>query len=462
MVALAALLTIVFGAVPAHATPAPASSAPASGAPEQWAFGGHASVSLSCSDSNCGGNGSFTGSESLQYYVEWVVIYTLTNTSSGVMIEGQAAINASASLAITETLNGETVSASASLSGLESAVGFTNVTVGAVALTSASNLTTWNSPALAIQNASSSEAFNFSGQYSEQTPNGSLKLNFDFGGHESSAVSFSPGLGIVPLDPQPGDSWTASAPFQASGSWISGYSLSLSGGSYGNGYTNSSWRTGTVAANGVLAVNGSDLGAVTLYDNYTTPPTTVNAQLILLDFGSGNFTGADGWILVPSDFYAGASSGLSGAYVADLAQGASPASSGLPAASSTSSSESVDYQQGAGFIGGGLSGSTSLTVGPTGSSPVSAQVNAGPEPVAVAQQQYSAMTSGSGSSSGLGAVGLVIGVVVVLAVVVVAVMLLRRSRARRRPPVAMRPYAAPGAPVGSAPPSAGEPPPPSN
>ena len=432
VVVLAVGLSGVFLIAPARATSGALTGQPASGAPEEWAFGGHAAVSYSCQDSGCFNDSSFVGSFSLSYYVGWAVLYTRTNVSATqTMIEGLAAINASVHVAFSETLNGTTESLGASLSGLETAAGFTNLTDGTVALTSASNSTTWTSPALAVMNAASSEGFNLSGAYSLQNGSRSLAADFDLGGHEASAVTFTPSLGMVPLDPQPGDTWTAAAPFAASGSWTSGYSFSYSG-AYGGAASVSNWTSRAVTRSGVLGVNGTDLGALTLYDNYTSPPTLITAQEILLEFGSGAFTATDGWIFVPSELYSGATSGLFG--------------TGVSSPSSGPTNETAYYDLGSGFVGAGLAGSTSLPVGSAGGSPMSINVQAGPEPVGVAQQQYNAITSGSGSSNGFPWVWVVVAVVVVLVAVIGLVLAMRRSRIRRPPPAVGTPSAAPPVP----------------
>ena len=414
LVAAVVVLSATFVAAPARAAPSPTAAQPASGSSsEQWAFGGHASMSFSCQDASCFNDSTFVGSYSVSYYVGWVVIYTRTNVSpTQTMIEGQAALNASARLAFSETLNGTTESLHATVSGLATSAGFTNVTDGTVALTSASNATTWTSPALAILNASSHKAFNFSGSYSVQSAGVSASAPFDLGGHEDASVAFSPSLGIVPYDPQPGDTWSAAAPFSASGSWTSGYSISIPGNAQSN------WTTGSVARSGVLGVNGTDLGAITLYDNYTSPPKTVTAQMVFLDFGSGVFGLSDGWLIVPSGLYSGVFSALS--------------STG--GSTSSLSNETAYYDPAAGFVGAGIAGDAAVPVAASGSGPFSVSLQAGPEPVNVAEQQYDAMTSSSGSSGGFPGIWLILAVVVVALVVASVVVLIRRRSRTRRPP----------------------------
>ncbi|HKN06682.1 MAG TPA: hypothetical protein VJ021_03620 [Thermoplasmata archaeon] len=447
------VLAMMFLVAPARASPV-AQLTPTNGNTQQWAFGGSASGHFSCSNQSCTGNVTVNGTVSLsyQYYIEWVVIYTVTNVSSKqTMIEVQTALNASASFSLSECINNGTapcqpLSASLNLAGQETAAGFTNVTSGTVNLTASLSSPLGTTAAQAIQNAASTESFNFSGSesYSGVAGGGGLgqsgAVSFDFGAHETSSVTFTTPLGVVPLNPQPGDSWTASAPFSATGSWTSGYTFSSSG----TLYHESNWTSGTVSPSGIETVNGTDLGQFTLYDNYTNPPTTIIAQEILLDFGNGVFDGADGWLIVPSTLYGGVYGGLLGTGLATPEPGLSPAISLQPSAGNTTltSGESAFYQHGVGFIGAAASGSAA-TGGATGPT---INLKAGPEPVSVAQQQYGAITSsssGGSSSSGFPWIYVVVAVVVVVVAVLAAVMVLRRRQ--RHPPAAMA--AAAGSPT---------------
>jgi hypothetical protein len=468
---LAFLLSGAATASPVGAAAPHAIVHPTSGSTQQWAFGGTASDSFSCSDTTCTGGEptNLSLSLSLRYYLEWVVIYTQTNVSSTqTMIEGQTALNASATLdeSVCEPTGSsgpcQSSTVSANLAGKETAVGFTNITSGSVNLTSSSTSPLGTTAALAVMNAASQESLNFSGTVNYDVPvNGTPEsgtITFDIGGSESSSVSFAPALGLVPSNPQPGDTWTSSAPYSASGSWKSGWDLSSpSYSSEGN------WTSGTVSPSGTLFVNGSDLGAYTLYDNYTNPATSVTAQAILLDFGEGSFSAADGWVMVPVDVYNGVDGvvgvGLGG--VGTLAGGVSSAAHILPAAAGTTSitsSETPYYERGSGFIG--VSETGTAPIGGAGSSPT-ISLRAGPEPVSVAQGQYNAITTGSASGSGSGS-GFPWTLVVVAAVVVVAALALAAlmvRRGRRRNASGMTPYQAPaamgGAPGGPAAPSGG-------
>jgi len=422
---------------PARTGPVASGVAPAGGATEQWAFGGSASAYYTCSEAACfnGTSPGYSFSLTLQYFIEWVVIYTQTNLSATQTEYGaQAALNAT----LKETVVDNGTTGVVSLAGKETAAGFTNVSsTGSVWINTGGPV--GPTTALAVLDASSSESFNFSGAYSISNSTSTSTLDFDIGANEASSVTFGSPLGVVPLSPTPGESWNSSAPFSASGSWTAGYSIS---GSYGaESETFQNWTTGAVAPSGTLFENGTDLGEYTLWDNYTSPPTSTSAQLILIDFGNGTFGAQDGWLLIPTGLYGS----IFGSDVAGALTGGPVNVAAVPAqtsAPSFASSEDAYYHAGSGFIGASGSGSGS-TVGQSGGPTVS--VSAGPEPTSVAQQQYSGITSGGTSgapSTSFPWAFVVIGAVVAVAVLVGAMGAVARSR-RRRPPAAAPGYVPP-------------------
>ncbi len=455
--AVGVLLAIgLSGAFPA--APAPPSAAPvllATGTSQQWAFGGIASASYSCTSTGCG-DGTNVSSLSLHYYVEWVVIYTVTNVSSTqTEVESQAAINASLGLSlagcesVTTGAPCSSISATANLAGRETALGFTNITNAGSVFLSAGSGAPATVAALALQNAQSSASFNFSGAYNVNVAGyGNAAITFDLGGSEVSSVTFNTPLGVVPVDPSVGQSWNSSSAYTASGSYTSGYSLgeSVNGSAV---HTYADWQSAVVPSAGTLDVDGTDLGSYLLTDNYTSPPTSVTAQVILITFSTGDFTGSDGWLLLPSGLYSGVD-GLTGEV--PLLAGPHP-----DADAATGGNESAYYESGVGFIGGDETASAS-SVGISGGPQFN--LRAGPEPVAVAQQQYSAITAPAGTSSSFPWVWLILAVVVVV-VVVVALVAVRRSR--RRPPTAVSmgapsmAYTAPDAPASPGAPTAPSP-----
>ncbi|MCI4363000.1 MAG: hypothetical protein L3K13_01660 [Thermoplasmata archaeon] len=472
-----ALSGAVFGH-PAAISPANAPIHPANGATQQWAFGGNASAAYTCTNNGCLGANLTNGqtlSLNFHYYIGWVVIYTQTNVSSTqTMVEGQAALNASADASISGCLdtNGtgscHQVSLSLHLNGLETAAGFTNLTTGTVNLTPSGTFVGSNVPAWAVMNAASSESFNFSGDYSVSgiSTNASLatgSASFVFGGNESSTVNFPTPLGLIPLNPMPGDTWTASAPYSATGGFHSGYTFTYSAG--GRSGTTGQWLSGHVAPSGNLSVNGTDLGSYTLWDNYTNPATSSTSQLVSLDFGAGGFAASDGWVMVPSVLYSGL-----GGYLGILAGSVRPAAGALPSAGLTgvTTGESAYYQQHGGIIGTSASGSSTLSLPGTTPGSHSLALKAGPEPVSVAENQYKAITtpaSSSSKSSSLTLVIVAVAVVVVLAGLLAALVVMRRRRRSPPPPYggaqgAPPPGAYPGQVPPGYPPAPGYPTPP--
>jgi len=467
-VALGTVLAMVLaGAVlvaPVHASAgAHAAVTPASGSTQQWAFGGNVSYSYSCTTpAACFGAANVTGfssaSLSIDYAITWAVIYTQTNVSSTQTTEEiQAGVSATASISISECYSAnatpcQTLSASASLSGKEYGVGFTNVTsTGSVYLTPTSG-SPGNVAADAILNAASSELYNFSGNYNINTPAEdsepamSESASFDFGGNESAGINFATPFGLVPLNPAPGDTWSSNASYSAHGGYTAGFSLSYS--EDGQTFSNGSWAAGVVTPSGQLYENGSDLGEVTLYDNYTTPATSVMAQEILISFSTGDeFSAADGWVLIPDGLF-----GDIGDLLVHPLSGIAPAlAAPAQGIGSITSGETAYFEPGTGFVGAAVAtGSTTIPVGPGGTAP-SVNIQAGPEPVSRAEGQYNGILSGSsGSSSGFPWMWLVVGVVVVVIVGVVAAMVV--MRARRRVPPPMNQYSMPGAPPMAPPP----------
>jgi hypothetical protein len=438
----------VSGALLALPSATAAPVVPASGATQQWAFGGSAGASFSCSGSACGADSTITHL-SIFYYVAWVVIYTATNISSTqTQFEVQAAANASVTVSFAgceATGSGPCAqeSANASFAGREVATGFTNVSnAGSVDL-SAGTGSPGSVGAYAVMNAQSNAQFNFSGAATITNGTGTDSINADLGGNAATTVTFSSPLGIVPLSPQPGQSWTSSAPYSATGTYTSGYSISGNVGSRSE--SENHWSTLSVTPSGTLDVNGSDLGTATLYDNYTSPPSTTDVQIIALSFSNGEFAGTDGWLLLPSGLYGGATGALSSG-VGLL--GTEPSDS-----SAVGGSESAYFQAGSGFVGvQEAANASSLGLGSTGPK---LNLQAGPEPVSVAQQQYSGITSSGSASTSFPWIWAVVGVVVVVVVVIVASVALVMARRSRRPPM-MAPPAA-----GMSPPSPPPPMPPS-
>lgn len=420
---------------------------PSASPPEQWAFGGNLSSSFSCTTTGCpGGNLSEnqTLSMSWNFDLRWAVIYTQTNISpTQVEIEGQSALGVSVSFGFSICVSDpscQVSSISLSLSGRTTSTGFTNVTDSTVNLTAGPG-----SPgpvaALAITNASSSNALNFSGNLAENIPGPSgisASGNFDVGGSEHSAIRFPSPFALVPSNPSPGDAWSSNGTYSASGSYVSGASIAAT--VNGTSESVSHWAPGSVASAGTLYMNGTDTGTSLLYDNYTAPPSSVTVQDIMLEFTGGNFSATDGWVLISTAVYNSLFSGLLGSTPA-VAPVEASGSTTSNLTSSLTSTESTYFEHGHGFVGASEAGNTSGLLSSEPGGP-KIDLSAGPEPVSVAEQQYAAITASPGAS---GFPLLLVLAAAVVAVVVVAGVLLVRARASaRRPPT---PPVPPGPPV---------------
>ncbi|MGA8663480.1 MAG: hypothetical protein WB809_00195, partial [Thermoplasmata archaeon] len=233
----------------------------------------------------------------------------------------------------------------------------------------------------------------------------------------------------------------------ATGAYTSGYSVSVTV----NGHTQSGgdWASISISPSGTLTVNGTDLGPYTLWDNYTNPPTTTSGQLIVLSFYNGEFTGTDGWLMLPSGLYGGATGVFSGLGIAGTS-GLTELAGSHPDALSITGGEAAYYQKGVGFVGVDEAANTTsvLSGGP------SINLKAGPEPVTVAQNQYSAITNPSSSGSGSGGFPMTILIlaVVVVVVVIIGVLVMVRRPGRRRPSADSPPPMPTGAYAGWVPP----------
>ncbi len=456
------LVALLAGTSAAAPTPH-ASVTPASSATEQWAFGGSVSSSYSCTTTDCPG-GTLSANQTLgisyNAQLHWAVIYTRTNVSaSQVELSVKAAIGASVSLsfsACVTTTTCQTESLSASVSGWETAAGYTNVTTASLTLASGPDAP-GPVTALAIMNAAASLAFNVSGNLNLNvpgTPATTASISFDVGGHGSSTVNFPTPLAILPVSPNKYDNWTSSEPFTASGSYLSG--ISAHGTEDGESESASAWTPGNVATSGTIYVVGNDTGTSTVWNNYTTPHKSYTVQDILLNISGDNYTATDGWVLYSGAAFENLFSGLE-AETAPVTAAVSPAIS----AGVYSAPESVYYTSANGVLGESLAGNISSIDSSLSGAP-SLSVNAGPEPVSVAESQYNAITAGPAAAAF--PLALVLGAVVVVVVVVAVVALVMRNRsAGRRPPTADTPLNPPMAgdtpmsPAGLQPPTGGQP-----
>ncbi|MCI4360330.1 MAG: hypothetical protein L3J91_01365, partial [Thermoplasmata archaeon] len=112
-------------------------------------------------------------------------------------------------------------------------------------------------------------------------------------GSAHASVSFAPALGLVPLNVTNGAAWNSTSEFNASGAWsaqANWYRTSVLGTTSSGSFSPS----GTVQGSGSVALQGADLGNITLSNGQTVP-------VIALAW-TGPFDDVDGVILIPHDF----------------------------------------------------------------------------------------------------------------------------------------------------------------
>ncbi len=314
----------------AASSPPPPPSIPPGSTSASWAYGKQFFWNDSSVTNLAGNNSSLTSgySESGQIALGLEVIYIQTNTSQGQQVEVYEALTLVGSVnanAQGSSSSGATGSGSASLNvnAWYVVTDFLNFTNGQVTLSTGAPAS-----ALALQNAqtnvqadveasfSASESYSYGGSSSSFSANGSFGANVA----GSAQASFTPALGIVPLNVSPGQSWNSAANYTGSGSVAANSHYYLSypmayGGAYGNGtgsaqcpagstqqgqncvVSNSSSGSFSVTSTGSVTLFGQDLGTVTL--PAPTSGQTLTAQEVDLQM-AGGFGFTDGFVLVPS------------------------------------------------------------------------------------------------------------------------------------------------------------------
>jgi hypothetical protein len=381
----------------------------------QWSYGGEG-----------WSNGSFQfGNSSMNWsgMYGWTVTFTVTSMGSGIwMIEEQRTVGATLAL----TLSTPVRSVQYHYHAQEIDTAFANLTNASVVYVNGASV-----PALGVLNASA-------------TVNGSVaeSVSATFNGHSRSAylnatgsghsqTSFSPSLGLIPLNLSGVNSWNSSATASPSAAWNVSWVWSDQG-------FNGTVRSGSGSANGSLSAHATvtlNGYKVAIVHPFTDHKTRVGIVLVV----SGPFNCYDAFIFVPH--------GLS------LFGGAPQQYDSLSFASSAISSEALFVSPGPGgpavtAADQTFGSSQTVLAGPTGgdASPSAGSSSPGTtvEGQPLTSQQAQAIDHGLTSIGGPGSVTsvpgsmgsglLVVGVVVaVIAVIVATVGVVEwRSYARRR------------------------------
>ncbi|MCI4336616.1 MAG: hypothetical protein L3K17_05405 [Thermoplasmata archaeon] len=285
--AAAGLVVLALLVVPAFAAPMSApSGALVVGPSEQWAYGAEKWVNVTVNLPN----GTYTE----KAFFGWQVIFTATNTSNSTQAwEVQRTVGGSFYAQYCHpNCSAPTAFGNLSIVGLERDAGFANLTTTATVYVNGTAVA-----AVGLLNASfeNSAYLNESMRYglSGGSFSGNASAGFDLSGSAHGAVSFSPALGLVPMNVSAPEAWNSSSAFSSAGAWAVAFSASRT--SFGGVPTSdASTASGNVDLTGTVALWGSDLGKITLANGVTVP-------VIALAW-TGPFDVVDGVILIPHDF----------------------------------------------------------------------------------------------------------------------------------------------------------------
>jgi len=413
-------LLMAFVAVPAlsgAATAAPALSTATSNPSTQWAYGGEgwSNNSLQSGAATLTWNSSFG----------WTVVFTVTPTGADTwMLEEQRTVG----ITVSATFTGSHSSATYYYHAQEVDTAFANLTNQSTVYVNGNPV-----PALGIDNASASVNASISEAVSKTVANLTASASLNVQGVAQASTSFSPSLGLIPLNLTNVDQWNSSATATPSASWTVSYHWMDQGfnGTTGSG---SGSKNGSLSANGAVNLTGYKVHAASPI--FSDHKNRVAIVLIL----QGPFDTYDGFILIPHDF--------------DLLGSATHDYDSVALGSAAISAETLYVSSGP----GGLSVSAAATTfgandasvnslaqpavsppnaaGPTASTSPTGTVLAQPMSVQAANAEANCLTNGCGGAAapaGLSGGLLVALVGVAVAVVVGTVGVVEwRSYARRR------------------------------
>jgi hypothetical protein len=432
LLTLAVVPTLATGAASASPAPLTAADSPTN----QWAYGG---IGWS--------NGTVTsqsGTLTWNASFGWTVIFTETSTGAHtVMVEEQRTVG----IDISAQYSGPMVQATYTFSGHEHDTAFANLTNNSTVYVNGSPV-----PALGIDNDSTS----VNGSIAEAitvTHNGTTKsASLDVTGWAKTSATFTPALGLIPLNLTGITEWNSTSYIDPSGSWNITWTWANNGfgGVTGSG---THFSNGTVNTPGTVNLTG--------YDVTNTFPVPVfgdhvprHAIVLVISGPCGAY---DAFIFVPRVF--------------DLFGGGQHAYDTNALGSAQISSETLFVSQGSfgpqvtaasTSFGAGTASIDSVGAPASGNSPAmgatpSSTVTGHPMTVAQAQAINQQLNSGPGATSSSGTLSWVVAVVVVAAVAVAAVVLaalLVSHRSKQNPPsgaASVPPAAAPVGPVASGP-----------
>jgi len=398
--AVGVALLLAFVAIPAlsgAASAAPVTSAASPDSSTQWAYGGQGWFNGSLQSGV--GNVAWTSSYG------WTVVFTVTPTGFGTwMIEEQRTVG----ITISATYTGSTATVTYNYHGAETDVGFANVTNQSVVYVNGQPV-----PALGINNASASVNASIAESISKTVAGHTASASLNVLGVGQASTSFSPSLGLIPLNLSGVNMWNSTATGSPSASWTVSYSWSDQGYN-GSTASGSGSKSGSLSGTGAVTLRGMKVYLVSesVFQDHK-PRAAIVLQV------QGVFDNYDGFLWIPHDFdffgtaahdYDSVSMGSAGISAETLYVSSAPGGIGVTAASSTFGGNDASVNA----LATPVSQVTpAASVGPSGS------VLAQPLSVSQANAESNCLVHGCGGAAAAGPIG---GLVVALVGVAVAVV----------------------------------------
>ena len=377
------------------ASAAPVTTATSVTSPNSWAYGGEG-----------WSNGSIQiGNTTINWTAMfgWTVIFTVTPTGTGIwMIEEQRTVGDDLKVTLTTPVRAIVYT----YHGQQIDVGFANVTNSSVVYFDGMAL-----PALGILNASGS-VNNAINESISGTANGHTRSAYlNVTGSGKAAVSFSPSLGLIPLNLTGVSSWNSTATATPSASWTVAWTWAEQGYN-GTVRSGSGQADGSLSANVTVTVHGYKIPVL---HPFTDGKSRVGIVLTV----SGPFNCYDGFILIPHglDLYGSSTQ----PYSALQFGSSSLTSENLYLSSGPNGPAVTAADQSFGAAESGIAAPTGSGSNPAASSPTSQGTTVDGQPISVSQAQsinHALTSSAFGSSPGTGSVAASSSDVVLIALVV--------------------------------------------
>jgi len=243
-------LLLTFVALPAltgAASAAPVTSAVSADSSTQWAYGGQGWFNGTLQTGL--GNLSWTSS------FGWTVVFTVTPEGSGVwMVEEQRTVG----ITIAATYTGSSVTITYNYHAAESDTGFANVTNQSVVYVNGQPV-----PALGIDNASASITATIAESISKTLDSHTASASLKVLANGQASTSFSPSLGLIPLNLTGVSMWNSSATATPSAAWTVSYTWNDQGFN-GTTASGSGSKSGSLSGTGTVNLTGYKIHPVNL------------------------------------------------------------------------------------------------------------------------------------------------------------------------------------------------------